>query len=102
MIVRVSNPNKNHLREREEKERHVFDIFSLPRIFLLCYSRYSFLINTKKRKRIYDEEEDEDENDLFLSFLFVFFLGVRILSRGGFLKFHSHVSSLLKMSQWSK
>ena len=30
------------------------------------------------------EEEDEDENDLFLSFLFVFFLGVRILSRGGF------------------
>jgi len=102
MIVRVSNPNKNHLREREEKERHVFDIFSLPRIFLLCYSRYSFLVNTKKkRERIYDEEEDEDEND-FLFFLFVFFLGAHSLSRGGFLKFHSHVSSLVKMSQWSK
>ena len=28
MIVRVSNPNKNHF--REEKERHVFDIFSPP------------------------------------------------------------------------
>jgi len=63
----------------------VFSTFSLPRIFLLCYShRYSFLVNTKKkRKRIYDEEEDEDEND-FLFFLFVFFLGARILSRGGF------------------
>ena len=31
MIVRVSNPNKNHVkRERWEKERHVFDIFSPP------------------------------------------------------------------------
>jgi len=30
-------------------------------------------VNTKKRKRIYDEEEDEDEND-FLFFLFVFVL----------------------------
>lgn len=76
----------------------MFSTFSLPRIFLLCYSRYSFLVNTKKRKRIYDEEEDEDEND----FLFVFFLGAHSLSRGGFLKFHSHVSSLVKMSQWSK
>ena len=29
MIVRVSNPNKNHPeRERWEKERHFFDIFS--------------------------------------------------------------------------
>tara|TARA_B100000475_G_scaffold151246_1_gene112504 strand:+ start:91 stop:285 length:195 start_codon:yes stop_codon:yes gene_type:complete len=64
----------------------MFSTFSLPRgIFLLYYSRgYSFLVNTKKRKRIYDEEEDEDENDSFLSFLFVFFLGARILSRGGF------------------
>jgi hypothetical protein len=82
MIVRVSNPNKNHF--REEKERHVFDIFSPPYLSSLCYSRYSFLVNTKKRKRIYDEEEDEDENDLFLSFLFVFFLGAHSLSRGGF------------------
>ena len=62
----------------------MFSTFSLPRIFLLCYSRYSFLVNTKKkRKRIYDEEEDEDEND-FLFFLFVFFLGAHSLSRGGF------------------
>lgn len=64
----------------------MFDIFSPPSyLSSLYYSRgYSFLVNAKKRKRIYDEEEDEDENDSFLSFLFVFFLGARILSRGGF------------------
>ena len=34
MIVRVSNPNKNHVK-RERKRRDVFSTFSLPRIFLL-------------------------------------------------------------------
>jgi len=39
MIVRVSNPNKNHVkRERWEKERHVFDIFSPPYLSSLLLS----------------------------------------------------------------
>ena len=38
MIVRVSNPNKNHVREREEKERRFFDIFSPPYLSSLLLS----------------------------------------------------------------
>ncbi len=82
MIVRVSNPNKNHQRERWKNEETFFDIFSISFYY---YYQYYFLINKKKkkRKRIYYEEEDKDENDFLLLFL-LFFLLVHILSRGGF------------------